>query len=149
MREMTIREVLLGECMWPRKFLSPSGEIARFDRGEFLGKKTCGFVPFGRWQRIFNPGSFLPVDRVLPIGCQIRFDQRLSGNHEFTGLVEPTAGSQFPFGEWLITSNSLEYTVLLGSGHYFVINLGKNFWTCSSLVLTFLHDVSIRSRAFD
>jgi len=149
MREMTIREVLLDECMWPRKFLSPSGEIARFDRGEFLGEKTCGFVPFRRWQRIFSPGSFLPVDRVLPIGCQIQFDQRLSGNHEFTGLVEPTACSQFPFGEWLITSNSLEHMISHGSGYYFIVSLGEKHWTCSSIALTFLHDVSIRSSAFD
>lgn len=109
MKTLTIREVLLDELNWPRKFLSPSGEIARLDFDKWRGEKVTGFKPFCRWQRLLNPSAFLPIVRVLPIGCLIKFDQRLSDNKEFCGLVDPTAYRSFPFGEWLRTHAALLY----------------------------------------
>jgi len=147
---MTISEVLLDGYGWPQKFLSPSGEIARYDVGEWQGSKTCGFRPFSFWQRILNSDSFLPFDLVLPIGCKIRFDSKLRGDPEFIGFLEPMAHYSFPFDEWLETSSPAllsEYNT--GEGFYFMVRFNKKTWACSYPVLTFLHDVSICTSRFD
>jgi len=145
MKEITIRDVLVHELDWPLKFLSPSREIARLDFGYSNGQRVAGFKPFCRWQRFRNRSAFLPIDRILPKGCQIRFAPRLSGNLEFIGLVEPTADQSFPFGEWFQTSSSM----LIDERLYYHAHHKRGSWLCSNITLTFLLDVSIKTVAFD
>lgn len=145
MRGMTIRDVLLDECRWPRKFLSPSGEIARIDLRKIGGQRKSGFVPFSLWQRLTSPGAVLPLDRLLPVGALLRFDDRLIDNREFIGLVEPTADHSFPFGEWMNTSPVSELSGMMFGVDprlYFQAKFEGREWLCSYIVLTFLHDVS-------
>ena len=136
MHAMTIREVLLDECRWPRKFLSPSGEIARIDLRK--GQRKSVFVPFSFWQRLMSPSAVLPLDRILPTGALLRYDDRLIDNREFVGLVEPTVDRSFPFGEWMETHTSRR----MDRQFYFQAHFDGRHWLCSYIVLTFLNDVS-------
>ena len=146
MKTLTIREVILDELHWPRNFLSPSGDIVRIDTGKWRGERATGFNPFFRWQRLLNSDAFLPVEQVLPLGCLIQFNPRLSDNREFIGLVEPTVDRSFPFGEWLGTHGApLNYR----QDFYFGVSYTKSSWVCSYISLTFIHDVSIKTAKFD
>jgi hypothetical protein len=120
---------------WPVAFLSPDH---RFSRIGF--RWGVGLVPFNRKQRLFNPLSFLKLDKIVRVNTHVRFDSSLGEDYVFPGLTNPLARFGFPYDKFLrVTESRLTETCIFGEG---------NSWWVSNIVFTFMEEVSIKTDSY-